>query len=114
MGLISDVLSARQPLQLCPRFQTYCCLAANDVQGQKQTHALQKVREKETHQGHRLCRRRAAAAPRTLLPVSWQTEIRKARPLTAISPGCPYMEPCLDRASRGVQPIGFITRVAVA
>jgi hypothetical protein len=32
--LISDVLSARQPLPLCPRFQTYCCFAANDVQGQ--------------------------------------------------------------------------------
>jgi hypothetical protein len=32
--VISDVLSARQPFPLCPRFQTYCCLAANDVQDQ--------------------------------------------------------------------------------
>src|SRR6185437_14334294 len=31
--VISDVLSARQPLPPCPRFQTYRCLAANEVQG---------------------------------------------------------------------------------
>ena len=28
--VISDVLSARQPLPLCPRFQTYCCLAVRN------------------------------------------------------------------------------------
>jgi hypothetical protein len=33
LGVISDVLSARLVLPLCSRFQTYCCLAANDVQG---------------------------------------------------------------------------------
>ena len=38
--LISDVLSARQPLPLCLRFQTCCYLAANDVQGQQQTWRL--------------------------------------------------------------------------
>ena len=31
----SDVLSARQPIPLLPQFQTYCCLAADDVQGQE-------------------------------------------------------------------------------
>ena len=31
--VISDVLSARQAHPLCPRFQTYCCLAAKGVQG---------------------------------------------------------------------------------
>jgi hypothetical protein len=30
--LISDVLSTRPALPLCPQFRTYCCLAANDVQ----------------------------------------------------------------------------------
>ena len=29
--VISDVLSGRQPLPLCPRFQTYRCLTANNV-----------------------------------------------------------------------------------
>ena len=29
---VSDALSARQARPLCPRFQTYCCLAASDVQ----------------------------------------------------------------------------------
>ena len=33
-GSISDVLSVRRPFPLCPRFRTYCCLAATDVQGQ--------------------------------------------------------------------------------
>jgi hypothetical protein len=36
LGSISNVLSARQPLPLFPRFQTYRCLAANDVEGQQQ------------------------------------------------------------------------------
>ena len=41
MGLvISDVLSARQPFPLWPRFQTYRCLAANDVEGQYETSSL--------------------------------------------------------------------------
>jgi hypothetical protein len=35
--LTSDVLNVRQALPVCPRFQTYCCLAANDVQGHKRT-----------------------------------------------------------------------------
>jgi hypothetical protein len=34
LGVISDVLSARQLLPLWLQFQTYCCLAANGVQGQ--------------------------------------------------------------------------------
>jgi hypothetical protein len=38
--VIGDVLNARQELPLCPRFQTYWCLAANDVQGQKETSRL--------------------------------------------------------------------------
>ena len=37
MGSFSDFLSVRQPFPLCPRFQTYCYLAANDVQGQQET-----------------------------------------------------------------------------
>jgi len=36
-GVISDALSVRQARPLCPWFRTYCCLAANDVQGQYQT-----------------------------------------------------------------------------
>ncbi len=35
LAVISDVLSVRQPFPLCPRFQTYCCLAANDVRANK-------------------------------------------------------------------------------
>ena len=33
-GVTSDVLSTFRALPLCPQFQTYCCLAANDVLGQ--------------------------------------------------------------------------------
>jgi hypothetical protein len=33
-GIISDVLRVRQPLPLRPQFRTYCCLAANDDEGQ--------------------------------------------------------------------------------
>ena len=38
--VISDVLGARQPFPLCLRFQTYCCLAANDVQRHEPTCGL--------------------------------------------------------------------------
>ena len=41
MRVINDVLSTRQQLPLCPRFQTYCCLPANDVQGHHRYFALQ-------------------------------------------------------------------------
>ena len=33
LRVISDVLITRLALPLCPRFQTYCRLAANEVQG---------------------------------------------------------------------------------
>ena len=38
MNAISGAFGFRP---LCPQFQTYCCLAANDVPGHNRTHALQ-------------------------------------------------------------------------
>jgi hypothetical protein len=38
LGSISDVLSARQPLPLLPRFQTYRVSQQNDVQGHEETY----------------------------------------------------------------------------
>ena len=85
------ILSARQRLPVRPRFQTYCCLAANDVQGQNRTHAAQQNPGKvmqcvqsacRFHRGAFQSRLAWSAAPRRRSPVPCASSPHRHRRLS--------------------------------